>query len=299
MFDWGDLRLFLAVARVGTTLGAARQLGTSQPTVVRRIAALERATGLDLFDRRRTGYALTEAGRELLPLAECVERDMQALTEAIASRSRRLAGTVRVTAPEPLANAFLAPAVLAFHRSHPGVEVQLLISDRFLDLANGEADVALRATINGLENSELVGRKVAEAPWAVYCSRSYAAQAGVPRSIEELDGHAIVGGEDAPGAFPAIFWLEQVAPGAKVVWRSDSLASLQSAVRAGLGLSALPCLLGGNDPELVRCFAASIVKRPEIWIVAHPSARRRRHIRAFMDALTAHVIANAALLRDA
>lgn len=294
MFDWDDLRLFLAVARIGTTLGAARELSTSQPTVVRRIAAFERATGLTLFERRRTGYVLTETGRELLPFAESIERDVQALSEAIHSRSRRLAGTVRVTAPEPLANAFLAPAVFAFHRSHPDVEVQLLISDRFLDLAAGEADVALRATINGLENSDLVGRKVADAPWAVYCSRSYAEQAGVPTGIQQLEGHSVVG--SAPGAFPAMRWLEEAAPGARVAWRSESLASLQSAVRAGLGLAALPCLMGGNDPELVRCFDATIVTRPEIWIIASPTARRRPHVRAFMDALTAHVIANAGVL---
>ena len=298
MFDWDDLRLFLAVARAGTTLGAARAVGTSQPTVVRRIAAFEKAVGLTLFDRRRTGYALTAAGREILPLAERVEADMQILACAISTRTRKLAGTVRVTAAEPVANLFLAPAVVAFRRVHPDVEVQLLISDEFVDLAQGEADVALRATIDTLDDGELVGRRLADAPWAVYCSRGYAAQAGRPVSLAEMDGHAILGSENTLGAFPAMVWLERVAPGAKVVWRSNSLSSLQSAVRAGLGLSTLPCLLGGNDPELVKCFDAQGAPHPELWILAHPNARKRPHIRAFIDALTAHVLANAAMLRD-
>lgn len=296
MFDWNDLRLFLAVARAGTTLGAARQLGTSQPTVVRRIGALERSIGLALFDRRRTGYVLNEAGRDLLPLAERVESGIDAICQAIDSRSRRIAETVRVTAAEPLANLFLAPAVVAFRRTHPNIEVQLAISDEFLDLAEGEADVALRATINGLENSELVGRKIGDAPWAVYCSRAYAERSGIPASIEEMEGHAILGSETSPDAFPAMLWLEEKAHGARMAWRSNSLASLQAAVRAGLGLATLPCFLGGNDPQLVKCFDADGVKCPELWILAHPRSRALPHVRTFIGALTAHVLANAGLL---
>jgi DNA-binding transcriptional LysR family regulator len=298
VFDWDDLRLFLAVAREGTTLGAARRLRTSQPTVVRRIAALERATGTALFNRGRTGYALTDAGREMLPLAEQVEQGIGTIVDALASHSRRLAGTVRVTAAEPIANLFVAPAAAAFRRTHPDVEVQLLISDEFVDLRKGEADVALRATINGLDDSELVGRKLAKAPWAVYCSRAYAEQAGVPRCIDELAGHSILGSESSVGPFPALLWLEQVAPAARVVWRSNSLASLQSAMRAGLGLGTLPCLLGRNDPALIKCFDAGGANRPELWVLAHPKARRLPHVRAFVHVLTAHVLANEAQLYD-
>ena len=298
MFSWDDLRIFLAVARTGTTLAAARRLGISQPTVVRRISALERAASLTLFERRRTGYVITEAAQEILPLAEDIERGMTELGDLMASRSRRLAGKVRVTAAEPVANLFLAPAAVAVRLSHPEVQVELLISDEFLDLGRGEADVALRATINGLEDSELIGRRLAEAPWAVYCGRSYPDRYGLPRSIDEARGHAILGSERSAGAFPVMLWLEEAVPEAKVVWRSASLASLQSAARAGLGLTALPCLLGRNDPELVKCFDAEGASRPDIWILAHPHARRQPHIRSFMDALSRHVLANAGLLSD-
>ncbi len=142
MFDWDDIKVFLAVARAGSTLGAARELRASQPTVGRRVAALEQAAGVKLFERLRTGYSLTPAGREILPLAEQAEQTMAAIRESIESRSRRLAGSIRVTAAEPVANLFLGPAVAEFQRSHSSVEIQLLISDRFLDLAKEEADVA-------------------------------------------------------------------------------------------------------------------------------------------------------------
>lgn len=298
MFDWNDLRMFAAVARAGSTLGASGELGVSQPTVVRRIAALEKAAGITLFERRRTGYALTDAGREILPLAEQVERDMATIGDVLASGSRRLAGTIRVTAAEPVANLLLAPAVAAFQQTHPNVEIQLLISDRFLDLVHGEADVALRATINRMKSSELIGRKLAHAPWAVYCSRAYAEANGHPRSPQEATGHAILSSEESTGGFPVMHWLEAAVPAAKVVWRSNSLASLQSAVRAGLGLSALPCLLGRNEPELVKCFDAGGADYADIWILFHDRVRHQPQIRSFIDAIGAHIIAHETILQD-
>jgi molybdate transport repressor ModE-like protein len=298
MFDWNDLRVFAAVARAGSTLGASRQLDVSQPTVVRRIAALEKAAGIALFERRRTGYTLTDAGREILPQADQIERQMETIADVMASRSRRLAGTVRVTAAESVANLLLAPAVVAFQKTHPNVEIQLLISDRFLDLARGEADVALRATIKRLESSELVGRKLAHAPWAVYCSRAYAEAHGHPRSPEAADGHAILSSEKAMGGFPVMHWLEESLPHSKVVWRSNSLSSLQAATRAALGLSALPCLLGRNDPELIKCFEAGGAERADIWILFHNPVAQQAHIRSFINALSAHIIAHADVLRD-
>ncbi len=296
MFDWNDLRHFLAVARCGTTLGAARALRTSQPTVVRRIAALETAAGAVLFERHRTGYALTAAGRAVLPLAERVEAEVLALAHAVAAQSRKMTGRIRVTAPESIANVLLAPAVVDFRRSYPRVEVQILIEDRFLDIACGEADVAIRATARALEDSDLVGRFLSEAPWAVYCSRGYAEQAGRPPDPHALDGHAIIGGEGAVGDYPSMRWLKSMAPHAEVVWRSNSLTNLHAAVHAGLGISALPCLLGGSDPDLVKCFPAGDPGDHKIWLLTRPEVCERPHVRAFIDAVAAQFRAHRPLL---
>lgn len=294
MFDWNDLRHFLAVARTGTTLGAARSLGTSQPTVVRRIAALEAAAGACLFERRRTGYALTEVGREMRPLAERVEKEAEALAEALATHRRRLAGCIRVTTPESIANVLLAPAVAAFRRTHPNVQIEMLIADRYLDLARGEADIAIRATTRGLEDSELVAKRLSDAPWAAYCSISYAKQAGLPRDFADLEGHSIIGGEGEMGAFPALRWLED-APGATVAWRSNSLTNLHAAVAAGIGVSVLPCLLGGGDPSLVKCFGA-VVPNAEIWLVVRRDVRRLPYVRAFTASIEKQFRASRALI---
>lgn len=295
MFDWNDLRHFLAVARTGSTLGAARETGTSQPTVVRRIAALEESVGACLFERRRTGYALTEIGREIVPLAEKVEREAAALGEALEAHRRRLAGRIRITSAESIANVLLAPAVVALRKTHPNVQIQLLIEDRYLDLGRGEADIAIRATTKPLADSELLAKKLTESPWAAYCSRSYAEQAGLPAAVDALDRHSIVGGEDELGAFPAMRWLESGSPGATVAWRSNSLTNLHAAVAAGVGVSVLPCLLGGSDPNLVKCFPA-LAPNAQIWLVVRPDMRRLPHVRAFIAAIESSFRARRALI---
>ena len=298
VFDWDDLRHFLAVARAGSTLGAARTLGTSPPTVVRRIAALEAAIGAALFERKRSGYSLTPLGLSTLPMAERVENEVGQIADSLAAHCRRLAGCIRVTASESVANVLLTPAVAAFQRAHPNIQVEILIADRYLDLARGEADIAVRASTGTLENSDLVARVLSDAPWAVYCSRGYGAAAGVPRTPAELAAHAIIGAEGASREISALRWLEEAAPGAQVAWRSNSLTNLQAAVRANLGVAVLPCLIGASDPELVKCFAVTEVMNGQIWLLVPPNTRKRPHIRAFSDALVAHFAANRALIYD-
>lgn len=297
MFDWNDLRHFLAVARTGTTLAAARALGTSQSTVVRRIAALEGRAGAPLFARSRTGYEPTEVAREILPMVERVEAEALALSDGIAAHCRHLAGHIRVTVAESVANILLAPAVCAFYESHPGVQIQLLIEDRYLDLERGEADIAIRATTKrGLEDCTVPATLLSESPWAIYCSRAYAERAGLPRGLDQLDGHAIVAGEGAISDFPALRWLEAATPQARIAWRSSSLTNLHAAVVAGVGISALPGLFGGRDPSLVRCFGAGEHSRAEIWLVARDEIRRLPHVRAFISALVAYFSDNRAAI---
>ena len=295
MFDWNDLRHFLAVARTGSTLGAARETGTSQPTVVRRIAALEEAIGACLFERKRTGYVLTDIGREMLPRAEGVEREAGAFGEALEAHRRRLAGRVRITSAESIANVLVAPAVVALRKTHPNVQVQLMIEDRYLDLARGEADIAIRATTRPLADSELLARKLSESPWAAYCSRAYAEASGLPERVDALGGHSIIGGEDELGAFPSMRWLEAGSPDATVAWRSNSLTNLHAAVSAGIGVSVLPCLLGGSDPNLVKCFPAE-APNAQIWLVVRRDIRRLPHVRAFIAAIEASFRARRALI---
>jgi len=290
MFDWNDVRHFLAVARTGSTLGAARELGVNQTTCARRIEALEAALGQRLFDRTRTGRALTEAGRQLLPAAEAMEKTAQQFQDSAASHGRGLSGTLRVTTNEVLANLWLTPALAEFGRLYPQIGVELITADRFFDLSKGEADVAIRAT-GRPDDPGCVARKLLGVPWAVYCSRSYAERRGVPDGIEDLNNHLVVGGIAELDGFPALQWLYRVAPGAEIQTRSNSLMNLYYAVKAGLGAGPLPVTMGDAEPSLVRCTGEIPDLEAAAWMIVPERLRDVPRVRAFMDFVVPYMAA--------
>src|SRR5688500_15874230 len=135
LMDWNDLRYFLAVARHGSTLAAARTLRVSQTTVARRIAALEDALQLHLFDKRQAGYALTPAGHDLVEVAARVEAAADSFGEAAAARTREVSGTVLITTDEIFAVTLLAPMLRELHEAHPQIRIELDTSTLVRDLA--------------------------------------------------------------------------------------------------------------------------------------------------------------------
>jgi DNA-binding transcriptional LysR family regulator len=250
--DWDDLRFVLAVSRTGSALGAGRALEVNQTTVVRRIAQIEEALGAELFERLQKGYCPTALGRCVAETAERIEAEVLALESTVAAARRELGGAVRVTTSETLANRIVAPCLLAFRRLHPGVRIEVVTADHRLDIARGEADVALRAGSRP-EGGGIVARRMPSAAWSVYCSRAYAAEHGAPTTREEIARHAIVGMEGPMAQLPGPLWIDGAAPGAEIRFRSNSLTNLVSSLKAGLGVAALPCFVGDGEPDLVRC----------------------------------------------
>jgi DNA-binding transcriptional LysR family regulator len=289
MFDWNDMRYFLAVARTGTALGASRYLGVNQTTVSRRIEALEAALGVRLFDRDQGGARLTETGAALLPSAEAAERAASALAEQAAAHARGMAGVVRVTANEAMANLVLAPGLAEFRRRYPDIRVDLVTSDRFLDLENGEADVAIRGSVQ-LPDSALMARKVASMPWALFCSRDYEQRHGRPCSGEELGRHVLIGGEGGMAEAPAMRWMFGMAPGARVDCRSNSVTNLLHCVKAGLGIAPLPRALAEREADLVRCMPETAFDTT-VWVMTTRQLRMVPRIRAFIDFMAPHIVA--------
>ena len=211
MFDWNDLRYLLALAQHGSTLAAGRALRVDPSTVQRRVAELERRIGQSLVQRETAGYRLTEFGQALLPHARQVAQAVEALEQHLESARREAVGVIRVTCPEPLVSRLAASGLLdRFHARYPGLHVEFVMSDRYLDLAKGEIDVALRSgdTVDGA----LIGRKIGDSLWAVYASRAYVALHGQPRSVDELARHALVGFDAAMSGHRAAVWLRSVAP---------------------------------------------------------------------------------------
>ncbi|WP_332772607.1 LysR family transcriptional regulator [Phenylobacterium sp.] len=290
MFDWNDLRAFLAVARGGSTLAAAKVLGINQTTVARRIEALEANLGLKLFERTQSGSRLTEAGQTLVADADGVERAAEGFAHQAQALQRGMAGSLRVTVNEILGNAFLTPALMEFRRLYPEIRIDTLVTDAFLDLDKGEADVAIRGTAAPLADSDLISRKLSDVEWAVYCSRDYAIRHGVPTRPEDLGRHVLIGGEGSLAMMPVMQWIQAQAPDAEVHTRSSSLTNLMVASRAGLGIAPLPVMAADQEPELCRCMEIAGMASA-VYVMVRADMKDVRRVRVFIDFLAPHFAA--------
>lgn len=287
MFDWNDLRYFLAVARAGSTLAAAKSLGVSQPTVQRRLAVLEKRIGRRLVERHPTGYRLTDIGNELLPHAERIEQDVAAFERQLSASDRKLTGIIRITCPEADIDRLLAPVFARFQAVHPGLRLEFLVSDRSLDLSKGEADIALRG--GRPRNGALIGRKIADCPWRIYASRSYVERHGKPVRPEDIERHAVIAFTGPIAELRPARWLRSVAPNAGIAAYSHTVLGALSAVKAGVGLGLLPAHVGNFEEELV----CALQPQPELTepftLLVHSDLRNTPRVRAFLDFLTGEI----------
>lgn len=288
MFDWNDLRFLLAVARDGSTIAAARALGVNQSTVQRRLAELERRLGQPLAERQASGYRLTPFGQALLPHAAEVERAVLALQQRVEEARRDLSGVVRVTCPEPMVGRLTHSAPLQrFRERYPQLQVEFVMSDRYVDLRDGGADVALRS--GDTDDGDLVGRKIGDSLWAVYASEAYIAQHGQPAEVADIARHAVVAFDESMAGHRASAWLREVAPQAPVAARHGSVLSVLYAVKAGVGLGALPTAIADTEPALRRVLGP-IPELTRIWrILTLPQLRRVPRVAAFFDHMVGEI----------
>jgi DNA-binding transcriptional LysR family regulator len=279
MFDWNDLKFFLAVARHGSTIAAGKALRTSQSTVQRRLAELEKRLGKKLVSRTPAGYRLTAFGNAMRHHAERVEQAADDIGKHVRDASRDDVGIIRVTCPEPIMNRMTA-LIERFHTQHPRLRVEFVMSDRYLDLSKGDADVALRS---GDTDDELVGRKIADSIWAVYASPGYIARHGKPDRIEDMRDHPLVCFDESLAGHRVTKWLAAVAPDAQIAARNNSVLGLLYAVKSGVGIAPLPTAIADDDPELVRILGP-VPELARAWrLLTHPDLRRTPRVAAFFD----------------
>lgn len=283
MTDWDDIRHFLAVAETGSTLAAGRALRVSQTTSARRIAALEATLGLRLFDRRQAGYQLTADGEALVATARAARTATDRFADAAAARVRVIAGAVRLTTSDIFAVTILTPMLRDFHHAHPDIRVELETSDAMLDLDAGAADIALRVAESPTGNG-LVGRRVADHDWTLYCSRDYAAQNGVPRTIADIANHTLIGGGGARVWDEYRAWLQACRLEQTVAIHHGTALGLLAAVRSGFGLGVLPCVVADSDPDLIQCLPPLKMKEG-IWLLSHERVRHEPRVRLTLDFL--------------
>jgi DNA-binding transcriptional LysR family regulator len=281
MFDWNDLRYFLAVAREGSTIGAANALRVNQSTVQRRLAALEEVIESQLVERTPTGYRLTEKGLALRPHAEAVENAVEAFRRQLASIEDAPAGTIRVTAPEGIAYLILTPLLETFHTRHPSLKVDVILTDQILDLSKGDADVALR--VAPLEDSVLIGRKISDQAWGFYASRAYAERHGTMSCPDDINRHAVILLDRELADIQVSTWLRGVMTDAKVAARCNSVSGALLTAKTGVGVAMLPSHIGDTEAGLVRMFGPLKGIASGIYLVAHPDLHKTPRVRAFFD----------------
>jgi DNA-binding transcriptional LysR family regulator len=281
MFDWDDLRHFLAVARAGSTIAAARELRVNQSTVHRRLAELERNIGGELFARTPVGYRLTAFGERMLAYAQDVERTTTLFANAAMAAGVRNAEVIRLTCPEPIIPRITRSGMLErFHAKHPRFSIEFVMSDRYLDLKKGDADVALRSGDDS--DSDLVGRKIADSLWALYASARYIDENGKPETFEDLRGRAFVGFEESMSGHRSSQWLASI-PDARIVARNNSVLGLIYAAKSGIGLAPLPTAIGDSESDLIRVLGP-VREMSRSWrIISTRSMRRTPKVSAFFD----------------
>ena len=281
MFDWNDVRLFLAVAEEGSALAAARLLGLNQTTVARRMDVLERQLGLVLFDRRSAGYRLTEDGEGLLAVARPMGVQAQLSGAQAAQQRRGLSGTIRVTAPEVIFGHFLAPIVAEFRHRHPEVKIEYDASEVLVDLTRGAADVAVRATERP-HSEGLVALKLGEVAWTAYCSPAYVAARGSPAGLDQLVGHQVVAYSGAVAERGGNVLFMQKVDTRQIAGYSSTVANMTSILRAGVGIGLLPCFHGDGDSGLQRCFPSEPQLNSTLWILTPEDRRHIPRVDAFV-----------------
>lgn len=291
MGGWADLALFLALFRERSTVRAAASLGISQPTVVRRLAALEERLGLHLFERMTSGLMPTQVAIELLPLAEEAERVATRFHQEADHLAGRRQDRIKLTFLDHFEH-HLVPVLREFRASHPGVKVELLATDRMYDLAKGEADIALRGASNP-ESDEILARALPPSGWTIFAPVDWVGP--LPADAEAIKDFPIVLPEGAPARLPIYAWLARHADAHAT--RCTGYGALRSAVASGAGLTALPLTIGDGDAGLRRCFGPLRQFDVPIYIAAPRSALRRQPVRDLFELLYAFLHANAHLLR--
>lgn len=272
--QWDDIRYFLELARVGSLSGAARQLSVEHSTVARRVEALEQSLAVRLFARLPKGWSLTPEGEALATQAMRLDDEAQAFSRAAAGVSS-LKGTVRISAPPVLASHLLVPRLAEIRSQWTNIDLEVIGESRDANLARGEADLAIRMSRPTAPG--LIARCIGEMEYGAYAANGY-----VDRPPQEWE---FLGYDENLSQVPQQRWLNQIAGDRRFVFRSNDLAALLHATRAGLGVAALPCFLAEHDPALRLLSDQSCTTVRQLWLVMHPGVKRSPRVRLIADLL--------------
>jgi len=280
--EWSDLRIFLAIAKEGSLGAAARQLGLSQPTVGRRLRALEEAIGQPLFQRSDDGVVLTDEGVAVLARAERIEAETVALQRELSGRDPELTGVIRLSSSHWFGEHLLTPVLAEYASLEPGVVVELNTSARAYSLQRREADLVFR--VYPFDDSEVVSRRLMSIAYAAYIRKG-----ATHPAVGNGAGTALVTMDMTVGAVPDAVWLKGILPNATVSARSNNRDVQARMCALGVGLAVLPRPLGDSIAEIEAVDLGEEPPHRDTWLGYHRDQKRQSRLQALLDLLVARL----------
>jgi len=286
-FNWSLVQSFLAALDQGSLLGAARVLRTSQPTVGRHIAELEAQLGVVLFERTGRGLQPTPVALQLAESARTMEAGAHQLARSVSGAEASVAGTVRITASQPVACVLLPPVIARMRQALPDVQVELVASNEVTNLLRREADIALRMVRPG--QASLVAKRIGTVTLGAYAHRDYLRRKGTPRQPADLLQHELVGADRNEDILRGFMALGTALERQHFAFRTDDLIAYWEGVRAGLGIGFVADYVARTDPGVVPVLPQLPLPELPIWLTVHREIRTSRKIRAVYDFLAQEV----------
>lgn len=271
--QWDDLRIFLAVARDGSISGAAKRLAVQHSTVSRRLRSLEEKLATPLIERKASGYVLTEAGEELRRSASKIEAEILEVEGALGGQESGASGELKVTAINNMASTILMPMFTRFSETYPDIELHIQVSNKFVRLAERDADIAIRLTNTPADT--LIGTRLVTVASAVYGARGYCADMRAGVAEKKWMGIECCGFH--------MSWTKDACPEHGHNFFVDDTLLTVAALRHGAGLAYLPCFMGDSDPSLERFLPPERQHDLGLWLLYHQDLRRTKRVRLFRE----------------
>lgn len=280
--EWSDLPIFLAIARAGTLGGASRKLGQTQPTMGRRLKALEAAVGHALFQRTSDGFVLTEEGQAMLAHAERMEEEALAIGRELAGADQSLQGMLRLSCSDWFGVTLLAPLLAEFAALHPRVVVELLTDHRIYSLPRREADLVFR--ILPFDEPEVVSRRLMTIRYGLFC------KAGAPHPMAgDGRGSPLIVMDAAFGGMPDVAWVQRMLPNAHIASRSNNREVQAALCARGVGLAVLPLALAETFPGIEQIALGEEPPSRDAYMGYHRDMRRLGRLRALTELITSRL----------
>ena len=283
MENWDEIRTAFQVARLGTVSGAADVLGVHHATVIRHIDALEKRLGAKLFQRHARGYTATEAGRDLLSVAQTTEEQFAHLSSRIKGQGESVSGELVVTSIAGIAD-LLTPVMVRFQAVWPDVRVRFLTDMRVFRLDYGEAHVAIRAG-SGPEEPDNVVQPLTRIGAGLYAAQSYVDRFGIPASEADFAGHRFVCSDNEVTRAPFHRWLRATVQPDQIAYAATEPAALEAAVLQGAGIGFLSAFRAVGRAGVVQVLAPRAEWDSPLRIVTHVDLHRTRKVQAFLTHL--------------